>query len=107
MHTVTNPNPGAAGGAAGAVTRVAVAGATGYTGQELLRLLARHPSVRITLATSSGAASSARRLPGLAHVWDGVITPLEPGEPLSTEVPLLVGASGATLFVCETNANAI
>jgi N-acetyl-gamma-glutamyl-phosphate reductase len=80
MHTVTKP--GAAQGvtdATGAVARVAVAGATGYTGQELVRLLARHPAVRLTLATSSGAASSARRLPALARLWDGAITPLEPG----------------------------
>jgi N-acetyl-gamma-glutamyl-phosphate reductase len=59
-----------------AVTRVAIAGATGYTGQELVRLLARHPAVQLTLATSSGAA--ARHLPALAHVWDGAITPLDP-----------------------------
>ena len=45
-------------GAAGA--RVAVAGATGYTGQELLRLLARHPAVDVTAAMSSGAARRAR-----------------------------------------------
>jgi len=80
MHTAATP--GTAQGAVvetGAVARVAVAGATGYTGQELLRLLARHPAVRLTLATSSGATSSARRLPALARVWDGVITPLEPG----------------------------
>ena len=80
MHTVTKP--GAAQGAAveaGAVARVAVAGATGYTGQELIRLLARHPAVRLTLATSSGGASSGRRLPALARLWDGAITPLEPG----------------------------
>jgi N-acetyl-gamma-glutamyl-phosphate reductase len=57
---------------------VAVAGATGYTGQELLRVLARHPGVSLTLATSSSAASAARRLPALARVWDGQITPLEP-----------------------------
>ena len=37
-----------------AVARVAVAGATGYTGQELLRLLARHPAVTLTAAMSSG-----------------------------------------------------
>jgi N-acetyl-gamma-glutamyl-phosphate reductase len=54
---------------------VAVAGATGYTGQELVRLLARHPAVRLTLATSSGSA--ARHMPALAHVWDGSITPLD------------------------------
>jgi N-acetyl-gamma-glutamyl-phosphate reductase len=57
-------------------TRVAVAGATGYAGQELLRLLARHPGVTITHATSSGS-TAARRLPALAHLWDGTITPLD------------------------------
>ena len=38
--------------------RVAVAGATGYTGQELLRLLARHPAVALTAAMSSGATGA-------------------------------------------------
>ncbi len=60
-----------------AVARVAVAGATGYTGQELLRILSRHPGVRLTAATSSTAQSAARRLPALAHLWDGAITPLD------------------------------
>jgi len=55
---------------------VAVAGATGYTGQELLRLLARHPEVTLTRATSSGS-TPARRLPALARIWDGAITPLD------------------------------
>jgi N-acetyl-gamma-glutamyl-phosphate reductase len=76
MHTVSVPR--ADPGGATAAARVAVAGATGYTGQELLRLLARHPAVRIAAATSSGAASAARRLPALAHVWDGSIVPLDP-----------------------------
>jgi len=58
-------------------TRVAIAGATGYTGQELIRLLARHPAVRLTIATSSTASSARRPLAALAHVWDGAITPLE------------------------------
>src|SRR6266850_6053831 len=44
-------------------TRVAVAGATGYAGQELVRLLARHPAVRLTAAMSSGATSAPRPLP--------------------------------------------
>jgi N-acetyl-gamma-glutamyl-phosphate reductase len=56
---------------------VAVAGATGYTGQELLRLLSRHPGVTITAATSSGQ-TAARRLPALAHLFKGDITPLDP-----------------------------
>ena len=56
--------------------RVAVAGATGYTGQELLRLLSRHPRVAITAATGSGT-SAPRRLPALARLWNGAITPLD------------------------------
>jgi N-acetyl-gamma-glutamyl-phosphate reductase len=67
----------AADGTAAAV-RVAVAGATGYTGQELLRLLARHPGVTLVAAMSSGATASGRRLPALARVWNGSITPLSP-----------------------------
>jgi N-acetyl-gamma-glutamyl-phosphate reductase len=57
-------------------SRVAVAGATGYTGQELLRLLGRHPAITVTAAMSSGAASTtARRQPALTRVWDGEIVP--------------------------------
>src|SRR3954452_7994011 len=90
MHTVVQPHatsgaavgPGGIGSARGEVivTRVAVAGATGYTGQELLRLLARHPAVTITAATSSGA-TAARRLPALARIWNGTITPLDTSTP--------------------------
>src|SRR5580765_4523472 len=62
---------------AAARARVAIAGATGYTGQELLRLLSRHPFVALGAAMSSGqTGASSRRLPGLTRVWDGVITPL-------------------------------
>src|SRR5262245_13263131 len=57
-----------------AAARVAIAGATGYTGQELLRILGRHPAVSVTAAMSSGA--SARRLPALRHIWDGEIVAL-------------------------------
>jgi N-acetyl-gamma-glutamyl-phosphate reductase len=59
------------------VARVAIAGATGYTGQELIRLLARHPGVQLTVATSSSAASAARGLPALAGLWRGAVTPLD------------------------------
>jgi N-acetyl-gamma-glutamyl-phosphate reductase len=55
--------------------RVAVAGATGYAGQELVRLLARHPGVSLTAAMSSGG--EARRLPALARIWDGEVQPLD------------------------------
>jgi len=57
--------------------RVAVAGATGFTGQELLRILARHPHVSVVAATSSGA-TAARKLPALTRIWNGSVTPLEP-----------------------------
>jgi N-acetyl-gamma-glutamyl-phosphate reductase len=63
--------------ARGAVARVAIAGATGYTGQELLRLLARHPAVSIAAAMSSGQSGRGPRpLPALQHLWDGAIVPL-------------------------------
>jgi N-acetyl-gamma-glutamyl-phosphate reductase len=68
------------GETADGLTKVAVAGATGYTGQELLRLLARHPAVSIVAATKSGRSETAaigRTLPALAHLWDGAITPLD------------------------------
>ena len=78
MHSVATAGSRAA--ATDAVTaRIAVAGATGYTGQELLRLLARHPSVSLTAAMSSGqTGASSRRLPALSHVWNGAIVPLSP-----------------------------
>lgn len=55
--------------------RVAVVGATGYAGQELLRLLARHPHATVTGAFATGADGPARRLPALARLWDGEIEP--------------------------------
>jgi N-acetyl-gamma-glutamyl-phosphate reductase len=71
-----------------ASVRVAIAGATGYTGQELLRLLAHHPAVAVTLATSSGSSGPARALPALAHLWNGTITPLAP-EALATDADVV------------------
>jgi N-acetyl-gamma-glutamyl-phosphate reductase len=82
MHTESSAGDTVVAGrkdaAASAAVRVGIAGATGYTGQELLRLLARHPAASIVAATSSSAASAARRLPALSHIWDGELTPLEP-----------------------------
>ena len=43
--------------------RVGVVGGTGYTGVELLRLLLRHPGVKVSLITSRGEAG--RRLDNL------------------------------------------
>ena len=57
--------------------RVAIAGATGFAGQELVRILARHPAVTLTAAMSSGASSAPRPLPALARIWDGSVEPLD------------------------------
>jgi len=53
---------------------VGLAGATGYVGQELVSLLARHPRVTLTTAMSSGAGRTS--LPRMARVWDGELVPL-------------------------------
>ena len=62
---------------AAARTRVAIAGATGYAGQELVRLLARHPAVTLTAAMSSAATSTPRPMPALARIWDAPVVPLD------------------------------
>jgi len=62
---------------AAARTRVAIAGATGYAGQELVRILARHPAVTLTAAMSSGTTSAPRPLPALARIWEGTVAPLD------------------------------
>lgn len=59
--------------------RVAIAGATGFAGQELVRRLARHPGAQLTMATASQATSGPRRLPALAKIWDGEIRPFDAG----------------------------
>jgi len=60
-----------------AMITVGVAGASGYAGQELMRLLAGHPRVRIAAAMGSSASSPSRSLPALARIWDGEIVPLD------------------------------
>lgn len=78
MAIAASPAAARASAAADAVrTRVAVAGATGYAGQELVRLLARHPAVTLTAAMSSGATSAPRPLPALSRIWDGDVVPLD------------------------------
>lgn len=65
------------GTASTSTTRVAIAGATGYAGQELVRILARHPAVRLVAAMSSGATSTPRPMPALARIWDDPVVPLD------------------------------
>lgn len=63
--------------------RVGIAGATGYAGFELVRLLARHPAARLTIATSSGSGES-RPIPALAKIWDDPVVPLDVGRLVDT-----------------------
>src|ERR1700682_4969136 len=88
MHTVLQPGSPTPMMGTRAPARVAVAGATGYTGQELLHLLSRHPSVTLTAAMSSGATAS-RKLPALARVWAGDITSLLTDTPREAVVVFL------------------
>jgi len=56
--------------------RVGIAGATGYAGVELLRLLARHPGAR--LSTAMGAPGAAPRIvAALKRVWDAPVGGLD------------------------------
>ena len=54
--------------------RIGVVGATGYGGQELIRLAARHPHVELTAAMTSSAGDETRTLPALTRTWNGSLT---------------------------------
>lgn len=59
------------------VVTAGVAGATGYAGQELVRLLARHPHVHLQMAMASRQGRGTRSVPALSGVWNGVIEPFD------------------------------
>jgi N-acetyl-gamma-glutamyl-phosphate reductase len=77
--TLATPLAATASGRADAAgrTRVGIAGATGFAGQELVRILSRHPAVTLMTAMSSAATSTPRPLPALARIWDGAVVPLD------------------------------
>jgi N-acetyl-gamma-glutamyl-phosphate reductase len=56
--------------------RVGVAGATGYTGVELIKRLWRHPYADVRFAMGSGT-SEPRRIPALARIWDAPVEPID------------------------------
>jgi len=56
--------------------RVGVAGATGYSGVELLRLLSRHPAAQIMAAMGAPGAEP-RLVPALRRVWDAPVNGLD------------------------------
>jgi N-acetyl-gamma-glutamyl-phosphate reductase len=78
--------------------RVGIAGASGYAGQELVRLLAGHPHACLAAAMGSSSASPGRTLPALAHVWDGEIVPLD--------LDALAGESQAVFLALPEDASA-
>jgi N-acetyl-gamma-glutamyl-phosphate reductase len=56
--------------------RVGIAGATGYTGVELIRLLARHPKAHLAAAMGSPGAAP-RIVPALKRLWDAPVSGLD------------------------------
>jgi N-acetyl-gamma-glutamyl-phosphate reductase len=88
MATAASPASDAARQTDARQTRVAIAGATGYAGQELLRILARHPAVTLVAAMGSAATSAPRSMPALARIWDGTVVPLDV-ERLSTDADVV------------------
>ena len=56
--------------------RVGVAGATGYSGLELMRRLARHSYADLRVAMAS-AGSEPRRIAALNRIWDAPVEPLD------------------------------
>jgi N-acetyl-gamma-glutamyl-phosphate reductase len=58
------------------ITSIGIAGATGYAGQELIKLAARHPGIEITAAMGSEGTGGVRHIPALSRLWEGEITPL-------------------------------
>jgi N-acetyl-gamma-glutamyl-phosphate reductase len=73
--SLTDRTAAPAGAGAGKTVKVGIAGASGFAGQELLRWLAGHPSVRVTVAMSSSPDGPRRTLPALARLWDGTVEP--------------------------------
>jgi N-acetyl-gamma-glutamyl-phosphate reductase len=69
-------------GGAGNKIRVAVVGATGYTGVELIRLLSRHPGVQLTAVTSESYVdlSIAEVFPSLSGVVELACRKFDPEE---------------------------
>lgn len=87
---------------------VAVAGASGYAGQELLRLIAGHPGATVAVAMSASADSAARALPRLKHIWDGRLEPLDAERLASADaVFLAVPEAAAAALVPDLQARGV
>ncbi|GAB4294930.1 MAG: N-acetyl-gamma-glutamyl-phosphate reductase [Desulfuromonadia bacterium] len=75
------------------MTRVAIVGASGYTGVELIRLLLDHPRVTISVVTSEQSAGKrvSDIFPSLRTRCDHLLEPLEP-ETIAPQVDLVFTA---------------
>src|SRR5580765_2716673 len=84
-------------------TRVAVAGASGYAGGELLRLLLGHPGVEIGALT--GASNAGETLgalqPHLTPLAERVLEPTSPQTLAGHDVVFLALPHGASAAVAE------
>ena len=78
--------------------RVAVAGASGYAGGELLRLLLGHPQVEVGAVTAAGSAGSPLRehQPQLVPLADRILEPTDPGSLAGHDVVVLALPHGAS-----------
>lgn len=78
--------------------RVAVAGASGYAGGELLRLLVGHPQVEVGALTAAGSAGSrlGAHHPQLVPLADRVLEPTDAGALAGHDVVVLALPHGAS-----------
>ncbi len=83
--------------------KVAIAGGTGYTGAELIRLLIRHPKVEITSVTSEQSAgeSLVSRLPFLKGLCDLTLEKFDPDQ-LAKKADLIFSALSHTKAIAST-----
>ena len=80
------------------MVRVAVVGASGYSGAELISLLAGHPSVElVSLHADSSAGQAWEDLyPSRRHIFTGLILPFEPEKMAGLDVVFLALPHGAS-----------
>ena len=73
--------------------RIAIAGASGYTGAELLRILVQHPGARITALTAETHANQpiSQIFPSLRRFVDLTCMPLDPAR-LAGEAEVVIEA---------------
>tara|TARA_B100000949_G_scaffold230758_1_gene241768 strand:- start:98 stop:1087 length:990 start_codon:yes stop_codon:yes gene_type:complete len=71
--------------------QLGIAGATGYGGQELLRLAVRHDDVDIAVAMSSAASNETQELPALKSLWHGQIEPFSVTELIAKSEVVFLG----------------